>query len=844
MAEINEELQDLKSSIQELSMILSNMGPGFTDTKSAMGGLASSAKQATTSQTEFARKSKVGFDDLLRSVNAATGSITKLSSAAFNSANSFDFASKAIGTVASTASSAASQFGNLGKGTGFLIEAFSTIVQSVLSFGTSALDAKDIISSMGAAGRITSKEIESMASGARMYGANMVKYAKIVKDIGPDILALGGNVEEGVLAFGKFTTLTKEQIASYQKLGINQEQLIAGLADYVKIQTQSGVLITKEMVTSGKLQKAALEYTEKLNELAQLTGVDVDNQKKRQFQIATDYAWQVKNIQLEERLAEAKQNGNKEQIQAIQNEIAGRKRALEVLALIDDANTRAAAASYLLGGAYDTQNSGLIQLRVNMEEYRQSMIAGKDIMPLFTDIMSNVRRTASEYAGALTLPNSKDLAKTFLLSSENLSQSTRMHNKTLEEGTKAEQDRTRTVLAGKDKPDPLEGMRERFMKVMLSLQEELQKLADLILKRIYPSFLKLADWLETGIPLLGKKIENFINNFESGLDSAKIALGAFAAFVGVKLVAGLTSAMSRILGVGALAAPGAATIATGGLGLSLFSAGVARGPLGQDRAEQLAEEQKQTGFTWSGAGDDFALGSAILHAGTFDNKPSSTSRSGSTGSGRGSYGMPLVFSGEGINSIDPLKGLNIKSNESIAGGKTSYQLVQMAHNINSMFPGATFTALNDRYHQGFNSKHNKGLALDFTLARPPKTREEAARIKEYLYQMGATKVLDEYFADKSPNSTGGHFHVEVGNKPIPGLTMPNEPSSGGVPTMPSAASTGTPNSVDVSRNSSSSTNVLSSVSLALMDKIDLIVDKLNKTLSVQEDILKYAKFKS
>lgn len=843
MAEINEELQDLKNSIQELSMILTNMGSSFNDTRTAMGSFGNVTKQNANFQTEALQKTKATFDFLGRNIATAAGSLSKLSSSALSTANSFEFAGKAVNTVGSAAAATVSQFGTLGKGTGFLIQAFSNIVESVLSFGTSALDAKDVISSMGAAGRITSTEIENMAKGAQMFGVNMVKYAKTIKDVGPDILGLGKTVEEGVLNFGIFTKLTKDQITSYQKLGINQEQLIAGLADYVKLQTQSGVLISREMITSGKLQKAALDYTEKLNELATLTGIDVDTQKKRQFQAAAEYDFQIKRIQVQERLAEAEKTGNQEQISAYKKQLEGLDSLNKSLGLIDDANTRAAVKSYVLTGAYTEQTQGLALLQVNMEKYRQGFIEGKDVGPeMIKDIMFNIRRTASSEIGTAATFG-KEVGQRFMLSSENLMQSTRLLNSNLNKGEQAAAAQTEMIKRGLGKPDPLEDMREKFTKVLLTLQEALQNLANVILNKIYPNFLKFGDWLEINIPKITTKIQDLIDGFDSGLKGATAALGVFALFVSSKLIGELSASIAtglNKLGIGPAGAVVAGAAAAGTAGYMAGSYINEKFGISQWIVDWLMEDK-----------DKAAMGPMVMNA------PSSSQMGTSTaGAGRGAYGMPLALPSEGVSAIDPLKRLNIKGSESVAGGKVSPSLIQMAHNISSAFPGVTFTALNDMFHKNYpDSKHNQGVALDFVLSNPPKTREEAEAIKAQLYSLGATKVLDEYFSDRTSRTTGGHFHVEVGSSvksilPIPqnatsNISMPSTPKSS-TPTATSLSTSAQTVTDAISSISSTSRpdSIMSSIAIDFSNKMDQVMTKLDRIISVDEDLLKYAKYKS
>jgi len=128
----------------------------------------------------------------------------------------------------------------------------------------------------------------------------------------------------------------------------------------------------------------------------------------------------------------------------------------------------------------------------------------------------------------------------------------------------------------------------------------------------------------------------------------------------------------------------------------------------------------------------------------------------------GAQGPSPVEGTEG--SVNVYEGLNIKSQETIAGGPVDPKLLELARQIQSSFPGVKFTALNDAYHQKNRptSKHTKGRALDFSLNPPPKDAKEAAAYKKKLQDMGFAYVADEYFADKGAYTTGGHFHAHIG----------------------------------------------------------------------------------
>lgn len=107
-----------------------------------------------------------------------------------------------------------------------------------------------------------------------------------------------------------------------------------------------------------------------------------------------------------------------------------------------------------------------------------------------------------------------------------------------------------------------------------------------------------------------------------------------------------------------------------------------------------------------------------------------------------------------------LSGLRIKSGEATAGGATSPGLAQLARTIQEKLGGDLrhFSAFNDSYHQGTDSAHTKGTALDFTLTDPSKAAQVAAMVRGL---PGVKKVLDEY-NNPSSRATAGHIHAEIG----------------------------------------------------------------------------------
>ncbi|EXA69825.1 hypothetical protein J503_0811 [Acinetobacter baumannii 984213] len=119
--------------------------------------------------------------------------------------------------------------------------------------------------------------------------------------------------------------------------------------------------------------------------------------------------------------------------------------------------------------------------------------------------------------------------------------------------------------------------------------------------------------------------------------------------------------------------------------------------------------------------------------------------------------------GKGFVSNANLKGLNIKGAESIAGGQIKGFTAEFAQLSNSALGPLIdrFTAFNDSYHKGTNSKHATGNAFDLTLDNAKEAKKAVGILEAVAKRYGyVVKVLDEY-SNPSKRATGGHLHVSV-----------------------------------------------------------------------------------
>ncbi|AOA58235.1 tape measure protein [Acinetobacter larvae] len=119
--------------------------------------------------------------------------------------------------------------------------------------------------------------------------------------------------------------------------------------------------------------------------------------------------------------------------------------------------------------------------------------------------------------------------------------------------------------------------------------------------------------------------------------------------------------------------------------------------------------------------------------------------------------------GNGLVSNSHLKGLPIKSRESIAGGSVRGYTAEFAQILGKELKSSinTFTGFNDKFHKGKGGRHPQGQAFDIRLNGGSDSAKVNAQIKALADKYGyVVKTLDEY-KNPSKHATGGHMHVSV-----------------------------------------------------------------------------------
>lgn len=215
--------------------------------------------------------------------------------------------------------------------------------------------------------------------------------------------------------------------------------------------------------------------------------------------------------------------------------------------------------------------------------------------------------------------------------------------------------------------------------------------------------------------------------------------------------------------------------------------------------------------------------------------PATTGGAGGTSATTGGGGSATGVAAPGgtLGAVD-YSGLRIKSGESTAGGGANPALVNLARSIQDQLGGNLkyFSAFNDSYHQGTDSAHAAGRALDFVLNDPSSAPSVAAFIRN---MAGVKSVRDEY-NNPSSRATAPHIHAEIsGRNGYEGII--SGPGGGYRPNLEMHNA----EQIKISPISSSSDRAAATEGSmeALLDEMRELVNIGKSQLSVNERILKY-----
>ena len=459
--QLNEELEKFKDSVSGMVPAMVLMTAAMKEQIAASKGLSGAEKdgksvvdewlkaqsnetQASKAAAEATKKYNESMNNLNMALTSGVASLTSFGKSLMTVGGGMskyiagvDMAGDALGNLAKGA------LGPLGTVIAGVTKAFSMLVGAVLKQNDNMLKGTDALAQMGIIGDITTDKFREMGAKAGYSVERLEELAGVYKTLGSDLLALGGTATEGAKGFNQLIEADEKVLQQYSRLGISQNQLNKNQAEYIKLQIASGQQITERSKQDGSLRKASLEYTNNLLELSALTGMDVEELKKKQVLAAADQAFATKMAMMQdeelELRARAKDTNDKE-LEAKADSIKTDREAKETMLKLGVAmgmtgDQLKGFTHVLASGSYNEVSASFLRMGVDITEFEKGLASGTKTQYDFVDAMAQgVKRNRSQIGTAITLD--KELANMFGNTTEMMGLSTKLAGKSKEDQQK------------------------------------------------------------------------------------------------------------------------------------------------------------------------------------------------------------------------------------------------------------------------------------------------------------------------------------------------------------------------------------------------------------------------
>lgn len=865
MADLNDEtVRELNERIRELTDVMQSAmgitGSSISSQKAfakSNAEAAGSAATLNTSNKEVAKSAKdvSGANKLMAEASYKVGqSFGKLWEATTQSKDAlFSFGktmmdtregmakySQAVNQAADALGTGLSAFGPIGKVLGLLLKPLTILVEQVFLFQDNLFAAKDELAKFGAVGKLTTSDIQKLGIASGYSTGEIEKYAKMVTKAGSGLVALGGSVSQGVVEFAKLTNITQQEKDRLLSLGVTMDDFVENTADFVKLQTASGKMITDQMRREGAMQRAAKEYTDNLLVLAALSGESVQEQKQKQLQLVRERESQIADMQTTMKIKQLEKGTSEDRAEAsrLQKKMDLERATINLTQATLGMDAAKSLQHFLKTGVITPETMKIMRgTGMSLEELRVALSQGKDVGAKFVDSLIKGDMRLIETQG-LALQLSKEFADGMGMNSERLEKLAMLQGKSVEEVKKqieddvknkklmadqAEKNRADTLKAEKKMRESVDDIAQQFQKVIPKINELVTKISDIAANIGKLNFEKLMADVKKG--------------FEEFMGYLKIAGIGLASIVGIKAVSSLTAPG------GAPGAPGAPGGKGGGRGraagiLGLMGLGAATGAATDDSSfwGSVMSSALTMGGTGLVAGPKGAVLGAVLGA-LYGGASHLTQ-------GSGQKSIPDV-SGT-ITNINDLfnfgSGTGSKENFEKLDPKFKNALINAAKDYNS----ATGDKLrinsahrNEEENKNVggvpNSRHLQGKAVDIQQHTDPRVDEIMARHglksrkNDHHYEMPGARLGGSFAGPNSGYPVMLHGMETVVPTPNPNTTLLKVEGDSAAEKITNALS---------GMNSDALQSIMEQLYQMMDDKLSAMVDKLSTSNDLQDKLLK------
>ena len=347
--------------LTRMTEVLESMTGGFSSATDATRNFTEGMTEAAKSEAESKAIGDAANKRMEKATNEAIKGVASFGKALTSGAEGgFGKLSGGIEATAQSVATLAEGFGRFGKVVAGLTIATGKLLTAHMKQTDEILAASDNIKKLGFAGDQSSKDIFNMAQNAK---TSTTKLAEAMKRTQGGLITFGDDFGKGAVKFGEMIKVTDQQREAFQRLGITQEDLMGGQADYIALQKASGHSMSGQLKDTKKLNQASLEYVENLVKLGKLTGKDIDQVKQAQLAAREAYEEKVLVRKEEIEIAALRKKGLNDAADDLLNQ---QKRRQEFLTLgyAVDKELGAMLAKVIRTEAFDSTTTGLSNVGV------------------------------------------------------------------------------------------------------------------------------------------------------------------------------------------------------------------------------------------------------------------------------------------------------------------------------------------------------------------------------------------------------------------------------------------------------------------------------------------------
>jgi hypothetical protein len=311
-------LTGMTDSINKITTTVVNANSSVTDYNNSQKKNVDAIKQNNVGSTALQKSNKryneivnEARDSLIRAADLGKNALIGLYKTAISTQEGFAKYNSTISKVGDISVELGKNFGILGTAVGYLFKGFTVLLEYQTQQADNILKATDEIARMGAAGTFTAKQILDMGHGAGLTSMELEKLTGPMKSVAGGFVALGGTTSEGIKKFGEVVAVSEDVRREFKRLGMGDKERNQSLADFVTLMNKSGTAFRDELSSSGGVQQAALQYARQMYVLADVSGMSVEEAKKKyEAQMSTLETALYQNKMEQDRIAAQKAYDN------------------------------------------------------------------------------------------------------------------------------------------------------------------------------------------------------------------------------------------------------------------------------------------------------------------------------------------------------------------------------------------------------------------------------------------------------------------------------------------------------------------------------------------------------